>query len=74
MTLSDLLQLLVDDPTLGPQLGKPSVSVGSRNLYLRGALESTFAGNLSKVRDGGGSYSSSDSLFPLSATFFSGTQ
>jgi hypothetical protein len=40
---------LVADPALGKHLSNPSVSYGSTNLYMRGALEAETRPNLDKV-------------------------
>lgn len=45
-----VIDKLVADPALGRHLTNPSVSYGSTNLYMRGALEAETRPNLDKVR------------------------
>lgn len=47
-TLNDLIQQMLSHPGLGSHLSAPSVSFGTSNLYVRGALEESTRGNLEK--------------------------
>ncbi|GAB4817230.1 hypothetical protein N2152v2_004276 [Parachlorella kessleri] len=49
MTLREVIAKLVADPGLGKHLTNPSVSYGSTNLYMRGALEEETRPNLDKT-------------------------
>jgi hypothetical protein len=59
-TLRDVIAAIQAHPTLGSLVAHPSVSHGSDNLYVRGALEELTRGNLDKgmkellARGGGG--------------------
>lgn len=43
------MDALIADKVLGANLGAPSISHGSENLYMRGPLEEATRENLSKV-------------------------
>ena len=45
------MDALIADKVLGANLGAPSISHGSENLYMRGPLEEATRENLSKVHD-----------------------
>lgn len=47
-TLNDLIQQMLCHPGLGKHLSAPSVSFGTFNLYVRGALEDSTRINLEK--------------------------
>lgn len=47
--IPQVLEKLQADPVLGQHLTRPSVSYGSTNLYMRGALEEETSPNLDKV-------------------------
>eukprot|EP00884_Botryococcus_braunii_P012664 jgi/Botrbrau1/21399/Bobra.0216s0018.1 len=47
-TLQDVIEVLLEDVVLGPQIKEPSISYGSKNLYMRGVLEEMTRPNLSK--------------------------
>lgn len=49
LTLREVLEKLQADPVLGQHLTRPSVSYGSTNLYMRGALEEETSPNLDKA-------------------------
>lgn len=58
-TLREVIDAIKSHPTIGPLVSHPSVSHGSDNLYVRGALEELTRGNLDKgmvelLRRGGG--------------------
>ena len=52
--LAQVVASMLADPALGHHLSAPSVSHGTNNLYMRGALEAETAPNLEKVRGGAG--------------------
>lgn len=47
-TLRDVIAAIKAHPSMGPRAAHPSVSHGSENLYVRGALEELTRGNLDK--------------------------
>jgi ubiquitin-activating enzyme E1 C len=47
-TLREVIAAIKSHPTIGPLVSHPSVSHGSDNLYVRGALEELTRGNLDK--------------------------
>mmetsp|Transcript_17998 Transcript_17998/g.50362 ORF Transcript_17998/g.50362 Transcript_17998/m.50362 type:complete len:133 (+) Transcript_17998:181-579(+) len=47
-TLQQLIGALMADTEIGPRLSAPSISCGTQNLYMRGALEGMTRENLSK--------------------------
>jgi hypothetical protein len=47
-TLRDVIDAIKQHPTVGPLVSHPSVSHGSENLYVRGALEELTRGNLDR--------------------------
>lgn len=48
-TLMQVIDAMRAHPSLGPLLSEPSVSAGSVNLYMRGALEAELRDNLNQV-------------------------
>jgi hypothetical protein len=44
-----VIDAMLVDPTLGPQISQPSVSYGSTALYMHGVLEEETRPNLTKV-------------------------